>query len=157
VRREQYARHRIDLGARAFGVSFHERELAAKVIGTPGGADISFVRYNPVHRGAEKDLFPHIRDHAPQLVFNFKSTYGHLVEADYVALGVSPEHWRPPLTEYYRYALARPELDGLLCSFGTLEHVEAMAKAIASGPLTEEETSYLSDLADLATGEARLA
>jgi aryl-alcohol dehydrogenase-like predicted oxidoreductase len=154
MRKREFRKHR-ELGARAFGASFHERTLAAREIAARG-TDISFVRYNPVHRGAERDLFPLIGDRSPALVFNFKSTVGFLRPADYANLGVSEDHWQPAVTDYYRFALARPELDGLLCALTRPEHVDALARALEDGPLTEEETDYIRDLADLACGKAEL-
>jgi aryl-alcohol dehydrogenase-like predicted oxidoreductase len=156
ARREEYAHHGGAFGARAFGASFHERSLAARVMAARA-ADIGFVRFNPVHRGALDDLFPSLQARAPSLVYNFKSTTGYLSEAAITHLGLSSSHWRPLATDYYRYALARPELDGILCALRGAGQVEALAQAVERGPLTDEETAYLDDLADLARGEARLA
>ena len=37
-------------------------------------------------------------------------------------------YWHPDVTDYYRFALSRPELDGLLVSPGTPGEVAALAE-----------------------------
>jgi hypothetical protein len=157
-RKAQFALHG-PLGVRAFGVSFHDRRMAAKAI-REKLVDIGFVRYNALHLGAEKDLFPHVpartRARRP-LLFNFTSTTGFIRPEHYAALGLTSDHWQPAITDYYRFVLARPEIDGLLCAPTTPDQVDALIAALASGPLTEEEQTYIRDLGALALGEARLA
>jgi hypothetical protein len=158
VRKEQYALHGY-LGAGAFGTTFHDRRMAGKAM-SERLVDIGFIRYNAMHRGAEKDVFPHVRERQKRhrsLLYNFKSVDGFLPPERYVALGLSSDHWQPKATDYYRFALARPEIDGLLCAPHDLRKVEDLARALEEGPLTEEERTYIRDLADLARGKARLA
>jgi aryl-alcohol dehydrogenase-like predicted oxidoreductase len=155
VRAEQYANHG-HVGARAFGTTFHERPMAGKAM-REQLVDIAFIRYNALHRGAEKDVFPHVPKRRRPLLYNFKSTHGFLRADDYAALGLSSAHWQPRVTDYYRFVLARPEIDGILCAPREVREVEALARAMEEGPLTEEERVYIRDLADLAKGEARLA
>jgi hypothetical protein len=148
-----------ELGARACGASFHDRGMASKAF-RERLVDIGFVRYNSVHRGAEKDLFPHIRrtrGRRRALVYNFKSTQGCLSPERYAELGLSAEYWQPSPTDHYRFVLARPEIDGLLCAPGTPAQVAAIDDALAHGPLTDEENDYIRDLSDLALGKASLA
>ena len=156
VRAEEFARHG-PLGVRAFGVSFHDRKMAAKAL-REKLVDIGFIRYNTVHLGAEKDVFPHLP--APKrgrpLIYNFTSTHGFLRPEHFAQLGLSEQHWQPPITDYYRFVLGRPEIDGLLCAPRTPAEVDGMIAAVAQGGLTEEERLYLRDLADLSTGKARL-
>ena len=60
------------------------------------------------------------------------------------------------MTDYHRFALTRPELDGLLCSPSTPKEIAAPAAALEEGPLDAEEEKYLMDLARLNEGKARL-
>jgi hypothetical protein len=153
TRAAEYARH-VEWGARAFGATFHDRRFAAETIAS-GAVHIGFVRYNPHHRGAEEDVFPRISGRTPTLVYNFNSVRS-LPDAEYAALGLSSAYWRPAATDYYRFALARPEIDGILCSFAAPEEVRALVDMSHGEPLTDEERAYLCDLAALAKGEARV-
>jgi hypothetical protein len=154
----EYRRHREgDVpGARGTGASFHDRAAAREAI-RHGLVDLAYVRYNPIHRGADEDLFPHLGASGQTLVYNFKSTAGHLSEARCRALGLAPGDFRPAVTDHYRFALTRPEVDGILCALGTERHVRELVDALAAGPLDEEGIQYMKDLGDLAAGRARLA
>jgi hypothetical protein len=146
-------------GARAVGASFHDRSLAREVV-ERDNLDIAFVRYTPVHPGARVDLFPHVAPRAAGrrcLLYNFKSTHGHLGNDDYAPLGVPDHYWRPQPTDYYRFALSEPALDGLLCSPSTPREVRDLADALARGPIDDDDRQYLLDLGALARGTARVA
>jgi hypothetical protein len=155
VRAAQYAHH-AHVGARAFGTSFHDRRMALEAV-KKRLTDIAFIRYNPLHRGAEKDIFPHLPQRRRTLLYNFTNTYGYVPPEDYERLGLSAEHWRPKVTDYYRFVLAQRGIDGILCAPPNPAAVEGLSRALEEGPLTEEERIYISDLADLSSGAARLA
>jgi hypothetical protein len=153
-RLETYAQHRArkHVGIRATGVTFHDRAAILPVLDEKK-IDIGYVRYNPLHPGAETEVFPHIRDDHP-LLFNFKSTMGAL-DADQLAkLGVGSDYWTPHITDYYRFALTQPALDGILCSFPHLDAVRELTDALAKGPLDGDDRQYLLDLGELFTGKA---
>ena len=139
------------IGARAIGASFHDRATAAAAIEN-SLVDIAFARYSPVHPGARRDLFPRVSPTRTTPLFNFKSTLGAQSIAKWAAANLSDEHWHPTVTDFYRFALSRPEIDGLLCSPSTPQEVAALAAAMEEGPLDEEEETYLLDLAALAEG-----
>ena len=159
TRLDQYRHHRASPaipGVRATGASFHDRRAAAYAA-RHALLDIAFCRYNVMHRGAEHDLFPFVDPESRTLLYNFISTYGFLGPKRYEELALSRSHWRPKRTDYYRFVLARTELDGILCAPGTPREVRDLARAIESGPLTGEELEYIRDLADLHQGNASLA
>jgi len=143
------------LGIKAIGTTFHDR-LAALLALNHRLVDLGFIRYNPTHPGARADLFPSLRKPASVLLYNFKSTTGFLPPERYPELGLNDDYWQPEITDYYRFALTRPEIDGLLCSPTTPAQVEALAEALEEGPLDEEEEKYLLDLAALDEGRAKL-
>ena len=143
------------LGIKAIGTSFHDRASARRAI-NHGLVPLAFVRYNPSHPGARLDLFPDLEQDGPTLVYNFKSTLGFVEPERYAELGLNDDYWQPSVTDYYRFALTRPEIDGLLCSPQTPHEVEALANALEEGPLDEEEQKYLIDLASLDEGRASL-
>ena len=143
------------LGNTVTGTTFHDR-VAARLAINHGLVDIAFIRYNPIHTGANLDLFPYLRQPTPTLLYNFKSTIGSIGTERYAALGLNDDYWQPKVTDYYRFALTRPEIDGLLCSPSMPEEVEALAMALEEGPLDEEEENYLIDLGTLDQGRAEL-
>lgn len=145
-----------DLGIKAVGTTFHDR-MAALLAFNHNLVDLAFIRYNPIHPGASVDLFPHLTEPTPTLLYNFKSTVGFLPPQRYAELGLEDDYWQPEITDYYRFALTRPEIDGLLCSPTTPEEVEALARALEEGPLDEEEEKYLLDLATLDQGRGVLS
>jgi aryl-alcohol dehydrogenase-like predicted oxidoreductase len=155
VRAEQYALHK-HRGVRAFGTSFHDREMAARAL-SEDLVDVGFIRYNALHRGAEEDVFPRLPPARRSLLYNFTSTSGFLSADGYARLGLSADFWRPSITDYYRFVLARPEIEGLLCAPRQPLEVEALVRALEQGPLTGEETDYIRDLGDLTRGAVKLA
>jgi aryl-alcohol dehydrogenase-like predicted oxidoreductase len=157
------SRHRVYLehrrsrfaGIRAIGATFHDRVTAATPI-VHGLIDIAFARYNPAHAGARADLFPALAGRAPTPLYIFNSTSGYVDAERMRALGVGRSKWRPHITDHYRFALTRPEVNGLLCAPRTPAQVEALGRALEAGPLDDDEETYLMDLASLDAGEAVL-
>jgi hypothetical protein len=147
------------VGARAIGTSFHDRAAARQAL-DDGVIDIAFARFNPPYPGAREDLFPHTRplgDGRHTLLFNFKSTIGHITEEDeYARLGIGSDFWRPHVTDYYRFVLAERALDGILCAPPTPAAIRELGDALAKGPLDDEDVQYLLDLGALQRGKARL-
>jgi hypothetical protein len=149
------ARGRQLWGCRAIGASFHDRSTARLAI-SADLLDIAYVRYNPSHPGAEDDLFPHILKDRDCLVYNFKSTNGILPAAEFERLGLGPRYKPPKITDGYRFALSRPEVDGILAAPGTPEQVAALSQALSQGPLLPSRAEYMKKLWLLATGQAEI-
>jgi hypothetical protein len=145
------------LGARAIGASFHDRAAALSAI-QQESVDIALIRYNPDHSGARQDVFPHLPRQRSTLLFNFKSTFGFVPPRLLEEMGLrAAEYWHPEKTDYYRFALSRSEIDGVLMAPGTPQELDGLAAALARGPLTEEEETYLMDTALVARGEGTVA
>jgi hypothetical protein len=120
-------------------------------------ADIAFVRYNSGHAGARRDLFPHLAQPGSTRLFGFKSTFGYVRPEQMTAMGLPGEiYWQPEITDHCRFALSRPELDGLLIAPGTPKELHALAEALEKGPLDEEGQTYLMHAALVAQGRARV-
>ena len=139
-------------GCSAIGASFHDRYAGRMAIASDM-LDMAYIRYNPGHTGAQDDLFPHIRNDRDCLVFNFKSTFYHLSDQELTDMGVGEEFHRPHITDAYRFALGRPEIDGALVALQQPTQVSELADALARGPLDDEDINYMVDLAKLARGE----
>lgn len=152
----QEHRRRSFLQARAIGATFHDRQAARKVI-AQSLMDVAFIRYNPGHAGARRDLFPHLGRPSSTLLFGFKSTSGYVRPERMTELGLPGEvYWHPEVTDHYRFALSRPELDGLLVALMTPKEVADLAAALEKGPLDEEEERYLMHAALVAEGKAKV-
>jgi hypothetical protein len=137
-------------GARAIGASFHDRRLAVEAA-TLDLLDILYVRYNTAHPGARTDLFPFLPPVRTGRIFNFKSTMFKVTAEMLRSLELSPPRcWLPDVPDYYRFALSRPELDGILASPKTPEEVEALAAALSKGSLLSEEEEHMIWLSSLA-------
>jgi len=142
------------LGARAVGVTLHERQSAVRLV-NENQADIVFLRFNAAHPGARDEVFPHLRD-SRALVYNFKSTSQGVTEADRERLELDAKFWLPTLSDHYRFVLGRRELDGVLCAPSTPAEVDMLRDALGRGPLSEDESEHLIRLADLSLGRKRL-
>ena len=158
-RQPVYEQHRTrrHLGVRGIGASFHDRAACLAAVNN-GPFDIAFVRYNPEHPKARAEVFPHVAPERRARLFNFKSSEGWLDDEDkYRAHGIGTDMWRPHVTDYYRFALTEPALDGILCALPGPSAVRELADALAKGPLDDEDRQYLLDLGDVTRGRARLA
>jgi hypothetical protein len=142
------------VGARAVGASFHDRQAALLAV-NHRMVDIAFVRYNPAHSGARTDLLPHLLRPKPAPLFNFTNTHGCFSPEQLNAFGLNGDvYWHPAVTDYYRFALTRPEIDGLLIAPRTPAELDGLRQALQRGPLDEEEEAYLVQLGLLRQGAA---
>jgi aryl-alcohol dehydrogenase-like predicted oxidoreductase len=144
-----------ELDVAAIGASFHSRSCARTAI-ERAALDIAFIRYNPLHPGAREDVFPFVGEHRAVTLFNFVNAAGYVDDASWRRLGLSSALWHPQLHDYYRFALTRPEIDGLLVAPKVPAHVERILRAVEAGPLSAEEEEHLIDLALLQVGLATL-
>jgi hypothetical protein len=130
------------LGSRAIGASFHDRQTALLSINYEA-LDIQFIRYNTAHPGARTDMFPHLRDDRRSRIFNFKSMMSRVTSERFRQLGLYGSYWEPKATDYYRFALSPPAMDGMLCSPNTLDEFEQLIQALEGKPLTLQEEQYM--------------
>ena len=63
--------------------------------------------------------------------------------------------WRPGVTDYYRYALTRPEVDGLLCALHEERHVAELGEALARGAARRARHSGTSRISPTSPSPAR--
>lgn len=143
------------LGARGIASTFHDRVAAAQAVNHEL-VELAFARYSPAYPGARNDLFPRLRADRTTPLFNFKSTLGSNTMIPWAKANLGDDHWQPEVSDFYRFVLSRPELDGILCSPATVRQLEELARALERGPLDEEEEAYLLNLSALADGRARL-
>ncbi len=135
-------------GATAVGASVHDRPAGVEAVNRDK-VDVLFVRYNPGHPGARFDFFPKLKPGRRTKIFNFKSTYSYRPPETYLKLGLDPETWLPPRTDYYRFVLGQRDVDGILCALRDPSEVESLVDALAAGPLPVEEEGHLLMLAGM--------
>jgi len=137
-------------GARAIGASFHDRRTALLSI-SYGCLDIQYIRYNTAHPGAATDIFPYLRPDRASLIFNFKSVLSQVTPERFKELGLDDRYWLPKPTDYYRFVLTNPNIDGILCSPATPAQLTELVAALEQAPLTAEEEDYMMRLSSAAT------
>jgi hypothetical protein len=144
----QQARARGHCGARAVGASFHDRATAAASVHA-AQLDLHYVRYNTAHPGAKDDLFPLVPADRSSLIFNFKSLLSVVTPERFRQLGLR-DHWLPSPTDYYRFVLSHPALDGVLCSPMSVRELDALVACLHARPLDQAEADYMIRLSALA-------
>lgn len=139
----------------AIGGTFHDRRAAATA---HRHALVDFVgaRCNPRHPGARADLLPRLDEKSPALLYNFKSADCYLDDDKWRALDLPRKYWRPAASDYYRFALSAPHVDGILGSLRDERQLRELGEALDKGPLDDEEQQYLIDLDRLALGHVAL-
>jgi hypothetical protein len=132
-------------GARAIGASFHDRQTALASLNL-NTLDVSFIRYNTAHPGADKDVFPYMRRDRTSLVFNFKSILSSVRPEQIQQMGLGGSLWLPKIPDYYRFVLTNPYIDGVLCSPADPPQLQALLAALEERPLTSAEEQYMMGL-----------
>ena len=122
---------------RFVGVSTHKRSLVPKLA---ADFDVVHFRYNAVHTGAERDVFPRLaaRNRAGLAAFtatSWKQLLGHR--------RIPGNERVPTAGDCYRFVLARPEIDVCLTGPGQAGHVEEAIAALKRGPMAEEELAWM--------------
>jgi aryl-alcohol dehydrogenase-like predicted oxidoreductase len=139
LERAKWIRHG---GTSAIGASFHQRSTAL-LANSYDVIDVSYIRYNASHPGARTELFPYCRLDAPGLIYNFKSGMSLVSSERAAALGIPKSCWLPDAVDCYRFALARPQVDGVLCSPSSPSEVERIARGMERPCLRAEEEEYM--------------
>lgn len=159
TRRERYRTvpYAEALGHRATAASFHDRSTALTAI-NHALVDLAFIRYNPEHPGARRDLFAGLRS-APEAlpcIYNFRSMIPTVSPARARELGLHDDHWLPAPADAYRFALSRPEVSGILGALNAPSELDDLVAALEQGPLDDDEQEYFIQLAALNAGRARV-
>jgi aryl-alcohol dehydrogenase-like predicted oxidoreductase len=132
---------------RFVGMSSHERPLFGQIargeIDVP--VDVFQLRYNAVHRGAEKDIFPFLPEQNRPGIVNFTATcWRKLLKAKKMPAGEQPLS----AAECYRFVLSNPNVDVCLTGPSSAERLEQNLKALEGGPLSEEEMERIVRIGD---------
>lgn len=133
--REELAELRNDPRVGGVGISTHDRSLAAEMARN-GEADILMVRYSAAHADAEQEIFPFLELHHPNVLSYTATRWTQLLRR--------PRGWRqgdfiPSAAQCYRFALSNASVNACLTAPTNLEQFTANVRALADGPLTEDE------------------
>jgi aryl-alcohol dehydrogenase-like predicted oxidoreductase len=129
---------------RLLAVSTHNRPLIARLASDPD-FDIFHVRYNAVHRGAERDVFPLLPKRNPPGIVSFTATSWRQL------LG----HRRIPRTEKvptagdcYRFVLTQAAVNVCMTGPKDATQFRQALEALDRGPMSEEELAWMRRVGD---------
>ncbi|MCP4217101.1 MAG: hypothetical protein GY765_20810, partial [bacterium] len=133
-------------------LSGHNRKLFGKLAADPQSPiDIFMCRYNAVHRGAEKDIFPYLAEEKsgrPGLTTYTTTCWRKLLDSKKMPEGEVPVD----PADCYRFALSNPYVDLAMCGPNSVEQMEQCAKALELGPLSDEEMTRIKRIGDYIYG-----
>jgi aryl-alcohol dehydrogenase-like predicted oxidoreductase len=131
---------------RFLAMSGHNRSTHGRIAAmadTP--IDILMVRYNPAHRGAEREVFPHLPDENPPGVTSYTATrWGQLLKQRKMPPGEAPL----TAADCYRFALSNPHVDLCLTGPRNDREMDEALRALDAGPLSSEELERLRHIGD---------
>ena len=112
--------------------------------------DAFMLRYNAVHRGAERDVFPHLGDSPrPGIVAYTATRWGHLLDPKKMPPGEEPLSAR----DCYRFALSHPAVSLVLCGPANREQMQEALRSLDAGPLDAEEMARMHRIGDHVCGK----
>ncbi len=123
---------------RFLGMSSHKRPLFGKIARGEVKVPVDFfqVRYNAVHTGAERDIFPHLpQENRPGIVAFTATCWRKLLKPRLMPAGERP---LAP-ADCYRFALSHPDVNVCVTGPATAAQMQDNLKALDAGPLDEEE------------------
>lgn len=125
---------------RFLSISSHNRPFLPELLNDYANGvcpyELLMFRYNAVHRGAERDIFPHVTDRPTPYMATYTSTrWGHLLDPTKMPAGEEPVSAR----DCYRYSLSPDAVDMVICGPGSAAQMEEAISALEKGPLTSEE------------------
>ena len=129
---------------RAIGVSCHNRAFLGK-LATEGNLNALMLRYNAAHRGAERDVFPHLAAHNPGVISYTATRWTALLRRPKSL----PQGARiPSAGECYRFVLSNPHVHTVLTAPRNERELRDNIAAIHQGPLGEEDMKFMRDFGD---------
>ncbi len=129
---------------RSIGISTHDRKLAGK-LAADGTVDTLMIRYNAAHRGAEQEIFPHIKVHKTGIVGYTATRWTYLLRR--------PNTWPkaasiPTAGQCYRFVLSNPNVNVCLTAPRNVHELEENLKSLQAGPLSGEEMLFMKKFGD---------
>jgi len=124
---------------RHLAVSTHQRTAVPQTLSAQP-LDIIHVRYNAVHTGAERDIFPHVpAQGAPGLVAFTATSWKQLLNPK----NVPPGERTPTAEDCYRFALSNSAISVCMAGPASAGEFEAVPRALAAGPMNNDELAWM--------------
>jgi len=136
---------------RYLAVSTHNRPLIARLAADPQ-FDIFHVRYNAVHRGAEREVFSQLPERNPPGLVSFTATsWRQLLSPKRIPAGERV----PTAADCYRFVLTQPAVN--ICMTGPADAAQfAQAlETLRGGPMGEDELAWMRRVGDAIYGKGR--
>jgi aryl-alcohol dehydrogenase-like predicted oxidoreductase len=114
--------------------------------------DLFMVRYNAAHRGAEREVFPALPapPERPGICAYTATRWRSLLDPK----RTPPGERVPGADDCYRFCLSHPAVDMVLCGPADTEQVRVACKALAAGPLSEDELAWMRRVGDHVYGRS---
>jgi aryl-alcohol dehydrogenase-like predicted oxidoreductase len=132
---------------RALAISCHDRPMARELVDQLA-LDVLMCRYNAAHRGAESEIFASLAADRPGIVAYTATRWGRLLK---------PVGELPPMqpAECYRFALAHPRVDVVLCGARSWDELNANVRAlVCDGPLSAGRMAEVKHFGDAVRASA---
>ena len=142
---DEMRRFREEGKVRAVGMSCHDRKFIGKLV-SEGAIDVTMMRYNAAHRGAEQDIFPYLATHDPGVVSYTATRWGYLLRRP---KGYPADAPIPTAGQCYRFVLSNPNVDVcLMAPMNAKQFAEDIA-AISKGALSVAEMDFMCKFGDI--------
>ncbi|MCC7541478.1 MAG: hypothetical protein IT379_34995 [Deltaproteobacteria bacterium] len=119
-------------------ISCHHRPTFERLIADPAFGGI-MVRYSAAHPGAEKEVYPHLRDPRPGVLAFTATRWGTLPSPRYTP----PGERTPSATDCYRFVLSCPDVDVSLCGPRDGAELDGAMLALDRGRMDDEEIAWM--------------
>jgi aryl-alcohol dehydrogenase-like predicted oxidoreductase len=129
---------------RYLAMSGHNRSVFPQ-LGDVGVFDVFHVRYNAAHRGAETEVFPHLKgDNRPGIVTYTATRWGDMLNSSKMPQGYT----HPRAADCYRFVMSNPSVDICLSGPKDLDQAREALAALELGPMTAEEMERMRAIGD---------
>ncbi len=134
---------------RRLAVSTHNRPLIARLAADPQ-FDIFHVRYNAVHRGSGREVFPQMLVHNPPGLVSFTATSWRQL------LGhkrIPPGEKIPTAADCYRFVLTQPAVNVCMTGPANAAQLATALEALERGPMAAAELAWMHRVGDAIYGK----
>jgi aryl-alcohol dehydrogenase-like predicted oxidoreductase len=129
---------------RYLAISTHNRPLIPQLAGDPQ-FDIFHVRYNAVHRGAEREVFGQMPVQNPPGLVSFTATsWRQLLSPK----RIPPGEKTPTAADCYRFVLSQPAVDVCMTGPANPAQFNEALEALHRGPMAEDELAWMRRVGD---------